>query len=150
MERTPTTVVGVVGDVGDKRRFISDNHDKGSVGGGGGWQLPPLTALERVLFGPEGAILGIMLAASPWYTAHDNDAAGDKAASAWPSRARRVRPPGHYKDWGEVVSAGVDLARWWADILGGTTNPRLFTWEELASWRWAGSTDADVNIERGG
>jgi hypothetical protein len=30
----------------------------------------------------------------------------------------------------------VDLARWWRDIMAGIDNPALFTWPDLASWRW--------------
>jgi hypothetical protein len=72
---------------------------------------------------PTPAILGGMLAAFPWYVATDEDAAGEKAAGAWPASARRVRPPAPYKDWTEAKAAGVDLARWWADRLGGNENP---------------------------
>ena len=81
-----------------------------------------------------------------WYAAHDADPAGDKAATAWPSRARRVRPPEPYKDWTEARSAGVDLGRWWRDILAGVEKPALFGWEELKSWRW-GEADDTPGIE---
>jgi hypothetical protein len=101
---------------------------------------------------PEPTALGAMLAAAPWYVATDRDDAGDKAAAGWPARARRVRPPGPYKDWTEAKAAGVDLARWWRDILAGNDRPPLFSWDELARWRWgpalhdeaAGDPDPDA------
>ncbi len=30
----------------------------------------------------------------------------------------------------------MNLRRWWSDRLGGTEAPALFTWPELAAWRW--------------
>ena len=81
-----------------------------------------------------------------WYVATDADPAGDKAAEAWPSRARRVRPPGPYKDWSEARSAGVDLGRWWRDILAGVEKPALFSWDDLRTWRW-GDADDTPGIE---
>jgi DNA primase len=42
---------------------------------------------------PEGSTYLAMLAAPVWFVATDADHAGDKAASEWPARARRVRPP---------------------------------------------------------
>jgi hypothetical protein len=83
-----------------------------------------------------------MLAAWPWYIATDLDEAGDKAADAWPAPTRRVRPPGAFKDWTEAHQAGVDLRRWWGEILAGVDRPALFAWDELASWRW-GSGEPD-------
>jgi hypothetical protein len=71
---------------------------------------------------PDPSLLGKMLAAAPWYLAHDADEAGDKAASVWPARAIRVSPP-KGKDWTEAAQAGVDLRRWWSDRLGGTEAP---------------------------
>ena len=79
---------------------------------------------------------------SPWYVATDADAAGDKSADAWPARARRVRPPGPYKDWTEAKAAGVDLNRWWRDVLAGVDRPPLFSWPELSGWRWGGADEA--------
>ena len=64
-----------------------------------------------------------MLAAAPWYVAHDADDAGDKAASEWPARSIRVKPPDPHKDWTEAAQAGIDLRRWWTDRLGGTEAP---------------------------
>jgi hypothetical protein len=106
---------------------------------------------------PEGGILVDLMAAAPWYVALDDDAAGDKAASRWPARAIRVRPPGAYKDWSEAAQARVNLRRWWSDRLAGTEAPALFTWDELAAWRWgpathenevAGSPDPYSDLER--
>jgi hypothetical protein len=80
-----------------------------------------------------------MLSSSRWYVATDSDPAGDKAAGDWPPVARRVRPPGPYKDWTEAHQGGVNLRRWWTDRLGGTEAPPLFTWPELAAPRWGPS-----------
>jgi hypothetical protein len=99
---------------------------------------------------PNPGILGVMLAAAPWFIATDADSAGDKAALGWPARAIRVRPPGPNKDWTEVRQYGVDLRRWWLERMRGVEAPALFTWTELASWRWGPTRDdqpetADVN-----
>ena len=51
------------------------------------------------------------------FAATDNDEAGDRAASAWPPRAKRVRPPSDHKDWTDAHRAGVDLRRWWTQHL---------------------------------
>ncbi len=84
-----------------------------------------------------------MLAAAPWYIATDADPAGEKTAAEWPASARRVRPPGAFKDWCEAHEGGVDLRRWWSDVLTGNPAPSLFTWEELSGWRWGPTlTDA--------
>ena len=91
---------------------------------------------------PEPHALAPMLAAPRWYIATDADPAGDKAADGWPARARRVRPPGSYKDWTEVKGGGVNLARWWRDILAGIESPELFTWAELRDWRWGDADDS--------
>lgn len=83
-------------------------------------------------------ILGRVLGSLAWFIATDSDSAGDKAADAWKAypRARRIRPPGAFKDWTEAASGGADLARWWSDVLNGNLAPSLFTWEELSTWRW--------------
>jgi hypothetical protein len=81
------------------------------------------------------------LPASAWYVATDADPAGNKAADRWPARARRIRPPEPFKDWTEAKAAGVDLARWWSDILAGIDQPPLFAWHELALWRWDGADE---------
>jgi hypothetical protein len=85
---------------------------------------------------PDPDIYMAMLAAPVWYVAHDADKAGDIAAAGWPTRARRVRPPGAFKDWTEAGQTGVNLRRWWSDRLAGTEAPALFTWDELAPRRW--------------
>jgi hypothetical protein len=85
-----------------------------------------------------------MLPAAPWFVATDADPAGDTSAASWPARARRVRPPEPFKDWTEAKSGGVDLARWWRDVLAGIDRPPLFPWEELSAWRW-GSAPVDPN-----
>jgi hypothetical protein len=95
---------------------------------------------------PDARAFGPMLAAPTWYVATDADPAGDRAAEGWPARARRVRPPGEYKDWTEVGAAGVDLARWWREVFAGVESPKLFTWEELARWRWGGAGPEEENI----
>jgi hypothetical protein len=82
-----------------------------------------------------------MLAAAPWFIATDRDEAGDRAAAGWPARARRVSPPEPYKDWTEARQGGVDLARWWRDILSGIEPPPLYTWDDLAAWRWGPARD---------
>jgi hypothetical protein len=90
-------------------------------------------------------ILGVLLSAGRWYIATDADDAGDRAADAWAlyPRARRVRPPGPFKDWSEAgtdapgtTGTALNLSRWWGDILAGCDAPPLFSWEELAGWRW--------------
>jgi hypothetical protein len=85
---------------------------------------------------PEPSILLDLMPAAPWFLALDGDEAGDKAASGWPARAIRVRPPGSFKDWTEAAQAGVNLRRWWSDRLGGTEAPALFSWDELATQQW--------------
>jgi DNA primase len=67
---------------------------------------------------PDPSILGLMLAAPTWYLATDADEAGDRAASGWPARARRVRPPASDKDWTEVHAGGFNRIRYlWGGIL---------------------------------
>ncbi len=87
-------------------------------------------------------VLDAILPASPWFAANDADAAGDNSAAPWLAydRCRRVRPPGPYKDWTEAAAAGVNLRRWWEEILAGEASPKLFTWEELSAWRWGPAT----------
>ena len=81
---------------------------------------------------PEASILSGDAGRRPVVLATDADDAGDKAASGWPARAIRVRPPAPYKDWTEAADAGVNLPRWWTDRLGGIEAPALSTWDELA------------------
>ncbi len=84
---------------------------------------------------PEADNLGVMLAAAPWYIATDADPAGDKAASGWPARAVRVRPPAPHKDWGELHAAGFNLIRYFWHRILATPTP----WEEMARARWGGA-----------
>jgi hypothetical protein len=97
---------------------------------------------------PAPSARGRLLAASPWYIATDADEPGETSARRWPPSARRVRPPGPFKDWTEVRQAGIDLGRWWSDRLGGIENPDLFMWTELSTWRWgdaAGGSEAGID-----
>jgi hypothetical protein len=98
--------------------------------------LAPVVTLGSASARPTPGILGSMLAAAPWYVATDNDPAGDQAASGWPARARRVPPPGSFKDWTEARQGGVNLRRWWSDHLGGNEAPPMFSWNELAALCW--------------
>ncbi|MFO0957430.1 MAG: CHC2 zinc finger domain-containing protein [Isosphaeraceae bacterium] len=95
---------------------------------------------------PEPAFLLRCLHSAPWFVATDADVAGDGSAAAWPPRARRVRPPGSFKDWSEAKAGGVNLARWWGEVLQGNPHPPLFSWDELARWRWSGSAESDANL----
>jgi hypothetical protein len=82
---------------------------------------------------PGPAALGPMLAAAPWFIATDADEAGDRSASGWPARARRVRPPGGRKDWTGLHLTGFNRLRYlWGGILGRGTTP----WSDLATLRW--------------
>lgn len=99
-------------------------------------ELAAVVTLGPASIRPEGSTYLAMLPSPAWYVATDADDAGDKAASRWPAQARRVRPPGAFKDWTEAHQGGVDLRRWWTDRLGGIARPALSTWEELASRRW--------------
>lgn len=59
------------------------------------------------------------------YAAHDGDAAGEEAASAFArvvGGARRVAPPGA-KDWTDARAAGVDLRAWWVALLAPPERP---------------------------
>jgi hypothetical protein len=67
---------------------------------------------------PNVSIIGAMLSAPTWFVAHHADGAGDRSAEGWPRRARRVRPPAPHNDWTDAYCAGVDLRRWWSDLLG--------------------------------
>jgi hypothetical protein len=93
---------------------------------------------------PDPRALGVMLAAPRWFVATDGDQAGDKAAAGWPARARRVRPPGSFKDWTDARAAGVDLARWWSDVLAGNDRPALRTWEDVRDLRWGPAVGDDT------
>jgi hypothetical protein len=92
---------------------------------------------------PTAAVREELLPAWPWYIATDADLAGDLAAARWPSSARRARPPGAFKDWGEAHLGGIVLRRWWTDRLAGEEPPPLFTWDELRARRWGPGLDDD-------
>jgi hypothetical protein len=104
------------------------------------------------------SIRRLLRPASGWLIATDADAAGDEAAARWMgyARARRIRPPAPFKDWGEMAveapesrGTAVNLDRWWGDVLDGDDSPRAFTWEDLAGWRWGpGLDDAELGIDR--
>ena len=99
---------------------------------------------------PEGSTYLAMLPAPTWFIATDADEAGDKAASGWPARARRVRPPAPCKDWTEAFQYPINLRRWWTDRLGGIEAPALSTWDELALRRWGpavGDPDPGIIID---
>src|SRR5262249_14823443 len=68
--------------------------------------------------------------------------AGDRSAANWPPHARRVHSPEPFKDWTEAKAGGVDLTRWWGDILAGVGRPPLFSWDELSRRRWGGADEA--------
>ncbi len=104
-------------------------------------ELAAVVTLGSASGRPTPAILGRMLAAWPWFIATDRDEAGDKAAAGWPAPVRRVRPPDPYKDWTEAKAGGVDLCRWGGEVLAGIDRPPLFTWEDLAGWRWGPAID---------
>ncbi|AMV38783.1 CHC2 zinc finger domain-containing protein [Planctomyces sp. SH-PL62] len=90
---------------------------------------------------PDSSILGAMLAAPRWFIATDADDAGDKAATGWPSRAVRVRPPEGCNDWTEVHAGGFSRIRY----LWGRWLPMSVPWEELEPLRWGpASTDTDA------
>jgi hypothetical protein len=100
-----------------------------------------------------------MLAAHPWFIATDNDPAGDQAAQGWPPSARRVRPSllrthldDHVEkpktDWTDRHRHGVNLRCWWSDRLAGNENPPLFSWEELATWRWGPGRETICKVSR--
>ncbi|MGO9922236.1 MAG: CHC2 zinc finger domain-containing protein [Isosphaeraceae bacterium] len=84
---------------------------------------------------PDPPARRMMRAAPVWYLAHDADGAGDKAASGWPARAVRVRPPAPHKDWGELHAAGFNLIRYFWHRILATPTP----WEEMARARWGGA-----------
>jgi hypothetical protein len=64
-----------------------------------------------------------MLPAPVWYLTHDADAAGDKATSGWPARARRVRPPAPCNDWTEAFNTRSTCAAGGRTASGGTRPP---------------------------
>ena len=91
---------------------------------------------------PTPEALSRIRAASVLYAATDADNAGERAASGWPARARRVRPPVG-KDWTDCRAYGIDLRRWWGEVLDGNPSPKLFSWDELSTWRWGPAINRD-------
>jgi hypothetical protein len=104
-------------------------------------ELAAVVTLGSASARPGAAALGPMLAGSPWFIATDRDEAGDQAAVSWPARARRVRPPAPFEDWTEARQGRVDLRRWLSDRFGRNEAPPLFSWDELAGWRWGPAQD---------
>lgn len=93
---------------------------------------------------PGPSTIAAVTPAWPRYAAQDDDAAGDKAAKKWPASFRRIKPPGSFhktadgglandKDWSDAQAQGINLGRWWAEILGGVERPTLFTLDELVA-----------------
>jgi hypothetical protein len=73
---------------------------------------------------PVLSILGKMITAYPRFIALDADTAGDNAAANWPDGgARRIRPPCPFKDWSDAAAGGIDLLRWWRDIMAAVERP---------------------------
>ena len=94
---------------------------------------------------PDLATRAEMLAAAPWYIATDADEAGDKAASGWPARSIRVRPPEGVKDWTELWQAGRNSIRYhWGRYL-----PMSKPWEELAAQRWGPAASGERSVSPG-
>lgn len=97
-----------------------------------GQQLPEASVITLGSAGArtDPAVLSRMLASPRWFIALDADSAGDSAASKFPARAIRVRPP--EKDWGEVHAGGANRIRYlWGRYLSMSRS-----WEELESLRW--------------
>lgn len=92
---------------------------------------------------PDRATVARLISAAPWIIATDADQAGDQAAAAWmelaPGRARRHRPPGPGKDWGDAHEAGFGRIAY--DLAPVIMTPHA--WESLSAWQWADPTDAD-------
>jgi hypothetical protein len=81
-------------------------------------ELAAIVTLGSASAKPGPDVLGAMLPAPIWYLATDADDAGDRAASGWPERARRVRPPAPFKDWTEAHASGCNRLRYlWGGIL---------------------------------
>jgi hypothetical protein len=72
-----------------------------------------------------------MLRCPRWFSAHDADEAGDKAAAEWPARAVRVRPP-EGKDWTELWQSGWNRVRYF----WGRHLDMPIPWEVLETQRW--------------
>ncbi len=104
-------------------------------------ELTAVVTLGSASSRPDPSTLGGMLAAAPWFIATDADEAGDKAASEWPARAIRVRPPEGVKDWTELWQAGRNSIRYqWGRYL-----PMSKPWEKLAAERWGPARDSGID-----
>lgn len=91
---------------------------------------PSVITLGSASARTDPAVLSRMLSSPRWFVALDADQAGDSAASKFPARAIRVRPPD--KDWGEVHAGGPNRVRYyWGQYL-----PMSKSWGELESQRW--------------
>jgi hypothetical protein len=94
---------------------------------------------------PEPALIGALLPCPAWFLATDRDEAGDRAADAWPGRARRLRPPELIgqpcKDWTDCHQSGVPLLRLWENILTPPSPPP--PWEALAAQTWGDPAEGD-------
>lgn len=95
----------------------------------------PVVTLGSASARPTPRILARMLPAAPWYIATDADPAGDRSAADWPAPSRRVRPPAPFKDWTEARGAGVDLRRWWGEVLAGNLAPHPSTLDDHTGCR---------------
>lgn len=92
---------------------------------------------------PGPSTLSGITPAWPRFACQDADDAGDKAAAAWPASFRRVRPPGPHKDWSDAHAHGVNLRRWWSEILNGVERPALYSWDELSRVNGGGGIVVD-------
>jgi len=79
-----------------------------------GQQLPEASVitLGSASARTDPAVLSRMLSSPRWFAALDADKAGDSAASKFPARAIRVRPPEPCKDWGDLHREGVNCIRY--------------------------------------
>jgi hypothetical protein len=108
-------------------------------------ELATVVTLGSASERPKPAALGVLLGAYPWYVATDADAAGDRAATVWPTHARRVRPPCGAKDWTDAARRGANLRQWWGELLAGVANPRPFDWQTLSALRWGEDPSPGLN-----
>lgn len=90
-------------------------------------ELAGVITLGSASIRPDPQAKGVMLRSPAWYLAGDADDAGDKAASGWPSRARRIRPPQPFKDWTDAHKGGLNLCRYWAEAISpdGIVSPEF-------------------------
>ncbi len=111
--------------------------------------LASVITLGSASEGPSIELLLALLPVTRRYIATDADTAGELSASRWldSARCRRVRPPGQFKGWTDLYLWGVNLRRWWQDLLSGDERPALFTWDELSRWRWGPALLDDDTVE---